>query len=101
MLSFVYFIWGILCLILFFKIWGAANNLARIRRILEKGDKVYVANTAQEPVKAFFEGQHVRSKSSGAEFIVTSCGEKSVWVRPVSGFDSTPTLANPEDFEPV
>lgn len=29
-------IWGILCLILFFKVWGMCNNVSKILELLEK-----------------------------------------------------------------
>lgn len=35
-------IWSILCIILFFKIWGATNNIAHIRKTLDKLAKNFV-----------------------------------------------------------
>lgn len=32
---FIYFVFGILSLILFFKVWGMCNNVSRIRELME------------------------------------------------------------------
>lgn len=33
-------VWGILCLILFFKIWGMCNNISRINKKINKNDDI-------------------------------------------------------------
>lgn len=35
-------VWSILCIILFFKIWGATNNIAHIRKTLDKLAKNFI-----------------------------------------------------------
>ncbi|MBQ6168311.1 MAG: hypothetical protein IJK41_12905 [Muribaculaceae bacterium] len=31
-------VWGVLCLILFFKVWGMCNNVSKIKRQLDRND---------------------------------------------------------------
>ena len=36
----IYFVFGILSLILFFKVWGMCNNVARIRELMEMRNSI-------------------------------------------------------------
>lgn len=103
--TFVYFlclIWSILCLILFFKIWGMTNNVKQLTQEVHELKKTFVQeqtklekapqqegiplieNPADIPWEEFNIGDIVELKSNGARFKVIGFeGDKFVQCEPL------------------
>jgi hypothetical protein len=93
----VYFVlalvWSILCLILFFKVWGMTNDIREIKKYLLSD--ILVSPTAHEKdsskKKNIKEGDIVINKKTGEEMIV-----KNIYSNGVYGCDTGKIY--PEDF---
>ena len=75
----VYFVGGILGVILFFKIWGMTNNVARIRELLEnqlKGDSVAKENVGVSCDSFNVGDKVVILKSGKVSFVTEVNGDK-------------------------
>lgn len=57
-------IWGILCLILFFKVWGMCNNVSKILELLEKKSAKEDIRSSQQDAKL----PHNESQSQQKKF---------------------------------
>lgn len=79
-------VFGVLQIILFFKIWGMTNNVAAIRRIMESGESG--AGEEDETVTdAIAVGALVVRKSTGEQLKVTGVDENGKFVCAKAGIE--------------
>lgn len=96
MYSFIFFalIWGILSLILFFKVWGMTNDVETIKRILlNVTSKTVAANNKEasellsDSISNFEEGDVVVNVENGQELVVVQVfPDGDVTCKPSNGF---------------
>ena len=88
---FILFIWSILCLILFAKVWSMTNDIRTIKNILlDLANKLNPNNNGNscqsEPIIDFEEGDNVVNIETGEEMIVAQIfPDGDVACKPVKG----------------
>lgn len=82
----VILIFGVLQIILFFKVWGMTNDVAAIRRHME-GNETGAAEPAETITDAIAVGAIVVRKSTGEQLKVTAVDENGKFVCAKAGIE--------------
>lgn len=97
----LYIVWGILCLILFFKIWGATNDIAEMKDMMQQYLNPKNNNSQGKGVTSFDNikvevGDTIVRVKDGKEYEVVGVRDDSI-VIDLGEFSGLRTL-QPEDF---